>query len=116
MGDNYNLFAAENDGDINKTALTSGLVDTLMSVQETRNYLIEKYGTREKYKRPEGISGSEYLSTLKDEDISNKQKRIQKKNKIAIIHVEGTISTGEIGFNIAGSTGIVNNINKARDG
>ena len=115
LGDNYNLFAAENDGDINKTALTSGLVDTLMSVQETRNYLIEKYGTKEKYKRPEGISGSEYLSTLKDEDISNKQKRIQKKNKIAIIHVEGTISTGEIGFNIAGSTGIVNNINKARD-
>ena len=115
LGDNYNLFAAENDGYINKTALTSGLVDTLMSVQETRNYLIEKYGTKEKYKRPEGISGSEYLSTLKDEDISNKQKRIQKKNKIAIIHVEGTISTGEIGFNIAGSTGIVNNINKARD-
>ena len=115
LGDNYNLFAAENDGDINKTALTSGLVDTLMSVQETRNYLIEKYGTKKKYKRPEGISGSEYLSTLKNEDISNKQKRIQKKNKIAIIHVEGTISTGEIGFNIAGSTGIVNNINKARD-
>jgi protease-4 len=115
LGDNYNLFAAENDGDISKTALTSGLVDTLMSVQETRNYLIEKYGTKEKYERPVGISGSEYLSTLKDEDISNKQKRIQKKNKIAIVHVEGTISTGEIGFNIAGSTGIVNNINKARD-
>lgn len=115
LGDNYNLFAAENDGDINKTALTSGLVDTLMSVQETRNYLIEKYGTKEKYEHPEGISGSEYLSTLKGEVISSKQKRIQEKNKIAVVHVEGTISTGEIGFNIAGSSGIVKNINKARD-
>ena len=115
LGDNYNLFAAENDGDINKTALTSGLVDTLMSVQETRNYLIEKYGTKEKYEYPEGISGSEYLSTLKVKVISSKQKRIQKKNKIAVVHVEGTISTGEIGFNIAGSSGIVKNINKARD-
>ena len=115
LGDNYNLFAAENDGDINKTALTSGLVDTLMSVQETRNYLIEKYGTKEKYEHPEGISGSEYLSTLKGKVISSKQKRIQEKNKIAVVHVEGTISTGEIGFNIAGSSGIVKNINKARD-
>ena len=115
LGDNYNLFAAENDGDINKTAFTSGLVDTLMSVQETRNYLIEKYGTKEKYEHPEGISGSEYLSTLKGEVISSKQKRIQEKNKIAVVHVEGTISTGEIGFNIAGSSGIVKNINKARD-
>ena len=115
IGDNYPLLASENGGDNNETALSTGLVDRLMSEQETRNYLIEKYGSEEEYERPEGISGREYLSTLKDEDISNKQKRVQEKNKIAIIHVEGAIVTGDIGFNTAGSGGIVKKINKARD-
>ena len=115
IGDNYPLLASENGGDNNETALSTGLVDKLMSEQETRNYLIEKYGSEEEYERPEGISGREYLSTLKDEDISNKQKRVQEKNKIAIIHVEGAIVTGDIGFNTAGSGGIVKKINKARD-
>ena len=115
IGDNYPLLVSENNGDNNETSLTTGLVDKLMSEQETRNYLIEKYGSEEEYERPEGISGREYLSTLKDEDISNKQKRVQEKNKIAIIHVEGAIVTGDIGFNTAGSGGIVKKINKARD-
>ena len=86
-----------------------------MSKQELRNYLIEKYGSEEDYERPEGISGIEYLTTLKDEDISNKQKKVQEKNKIAIIHVEGAIVTGNIGVDTAGSGDIVKNINKARD-
>ena len=77
--------------------------------------MIEKFGGEEEYEMPEGLSGTEYLSTLKDEGISNKQKRAQEKNKIAIIHVEGTIVPGDIGFNTAGSAGIVKNINKARD-
>ena len=115
IGDNYPLLVSENNGDNNETSLSTGLVDKLMSEQETRNYLIEKYGSEEEYERPEGISGREYLSTLKDEDISNKQKRVQEKNKIAIIHVEGAIVTGNIGFNTAGSGGIVKKINKARD-
>ena len=115
IGDNYPLLASENGGDNNETALSTGLVDKLMSEQETRNYLIEKYGSEEEYERPEGISGREYLSTLKDEDISYRQKRVQEKNKIAIIHVEGAIVTGDIGFNTAGSGGIVKKINKARD-
>ena len=115
LGDNYPLLASENGGDNSETALSTGLVDKLMSKQETRNYLIEKYGSEEKYERPEGVSGREYLSTLKDDDISNKQKKLQEKNKIAIIHVEGLIVTGDIGFNTAGSGGIVKNINKARD-
>ena len=87
IGDNYPLLVSENNGDNNETSLSTGLVDKLMSEQETRNYLIEKYGSEEEYERPEGISGREYLSTLKDEDISNKQKRVQEKNKIAIIHL-----------------------------
>ena len=115
IGDNYHLLTSENGGDDNETALAIGLVDKLMSKQELRNYMIEKYSSKEEYKRPEGISGREYLSTLKDEDISNKKKKVQEKNKIAIIHVEGVIVTGNIGYNTAGSGDIVKNINKARD-
>ena len=77
--------------------------------------MIEKFGSEEDYEWPEGITGREYLSTLKDEEISKKQQRAQDKNKIAVIHVEGAIVTGGIDFNTAGSGGIVKNINKARD-
>ena len=140
IGDNYHLLVTENGGNENETALTIGLVDKLMSKQEIRNYLIEKYGKddsgeedeeeketeneekkdedeleKKEYERPDGVSFKEYLSTLKEEDISSKKKRAQKKNKIAVIHVEGAIVTGNIGFNTAGSGGIVKNINKARD-
>ena len=120
IGDNYHLLVSENGGNDNETALAIGLVDKLMSKQETRNYMIEKYGDDEEkdeekeeergYEYPEGVSGKEYLSTLKDEDTESKEK-----NKIAVIHVEGAIVTGSIGFNTAGSGGIVKNINKARD-
>ncbi len=140
IGDNYHLLVTENGGSENETALAIGLVDKLMSKQEIRNYLIEKYGKddseeedeeeketeneekkdkdeleKKEYERPDGISIKEYLSTLKEEDISSKKKRAQMKNKIAVIHVEGAIVTGNIGFNTAGSGGIVKNINKARD-
>ena len=129
IGDNYHLLVSENGGNDNETALAVGLVDKLMTKQEIRNYLIEKYGnedeeeeeegeTEEKekeYERPEGISGREYLSSLKAEDVDSKKKKAQLKNKIAVIHVEGAIVTGNIGFNTAGSDGIVKNINKARD-
>ncbi len=155
IGDNYHLLVSENGGNDNETALAIGLVDKLMSKQEIRNYLIEKFGNedddnerddkeeeeeeeeeenkeeeeeedkeeeeeeeeedKKEYESPDGISGREYLSTLKDEDTSSKQKKAQGKNKIAIIHVEGAIVTGNIGFNTAGSDGIVKNINKARD-
>ena len=139
IGDNYHLLVSENGGNDNETALAVGLVDKLMSKQEIRNYMIEKYGNDEEeeenddeekdeeegeekdeeedeeekekdYEYPDGISGREYLSTLKDEGTKSKVK-----DKIAIIHVEGAIVTGNIGFNTAGSGGIVKNINKARD-
>ena len=115
IGDNYHLLATENGGDDNETALATGLVDKLMTKQEIRNYMIEKFGSEEDYEWPEGITGREYLSTLEDEKISKKQQRAQDKNKIAVIHVEGAIVTGGIDFNTAGSGGIVKNINKARD-
>jgi len=115
IGDNYHLLASENGGDDNETALAIGLVDKLMTKQEIRNYMIDKFGSEEDYEWPEGITGREYLSTLKDEDISKKQQKLQDKNKIAVIHVEGAIVTGGIDFNTAGSGGIVKNIKKARD-
>ena len=115
IGDNYHLLATENGGDDNETALATGLVDKLMTKQEIRNYMIEKFGSDDDYEWPEGITGREYLSTLEDEKISKKQQRAQDKNKIAVIHVEGAIVTGGIDFNTAGSGGIVKNINKARD-
>ena len=115
IGDNYHLLATENGGDDNETALAVGLVDKLMTKQEIRNYMIEKFGSDDDYEWPEGITGREYLSTLEDEKISKKQQRAQDKNKIAVIHVEGAIVTGGIDFNTAGSGGIVKNINKARD-
>mgnify|MGYP000565817954 FL=1 len=115
IGDNYHLLATENGGDDNETALAVGLVDKLMTKQEIRNYMIEKFGSEEDYEWPEGITGREYLSTIEDEDLSKKQQRAQEKNKIAVIHVEGAIVTGGIDFNTAGSGGIVKNINKARD-
>ena len=140
IGDNYHLLVTENGGNENETALAIGLVDKLMSKQEIRNYMIEKYGeddgeeeedeeketeneekkdedelVEKEYERPEGISIKEYLSTLQDEYISSKKKKAQEKNKIAVVHVEGAIITGNIGFNTAGSGGIVKNINKARD-
>jgi len=115
IGDNYDVLSAGNDGDDNQTALAIGLVDKLMSKQEFRNYLIEKYGSEEEYERPEGISGLEYLSTIEEEDLSSDREKIQESNKIAVIHVEGAIVTGNIGVNTAGSGDIVKNINKARD-
>ena len=115
IGDNYHILATENGGDDNETALATGLVDKLMTKQEIRNYMIEKFGSEEDYEWPEGITGREYLSTLKDEKTSKKEQRAQDKNKIAVIHVEGAIVTGGIDFNTAGSGGIVKNINKARD-
>ena len=115
IGDNYHLLATENGGDDNETALEIGLVDKLMTKQEIRNYMIEKFGGEDDYKWPEGITGREYLSTLKDAEISRKQQKAQDKNKIAIIHVEGAIVSGGIDFNTAGSGGIVKNINRARD-
>jgi protease-4 len=115
IGDNYDVLSAGNGGDDNETALAIGLVDKLMSKQEFRNYLIEKYGSEEEYERPEGISGLEYLSTIEEEDLSSDREKIQESNKIAVIHVEGAIVTGNIGVNTAGSGGIVKNINKARD-
>ena len=47
IGDNYHLLVSENGGNDNETALAIGLVDKLMTKQEIRNYLIEKFGNED---------------------------------------------------------------------
>ena len=79
------MLVSENGGNDNETALAIGLVDKLMTKQEIRNYLVEKYDNEEEdeedekeekeeedeeeekereYESPDGITGREYLSCL----------------------------------------------------
>ena len=59
-------------------------------------------------KLPDSISIYDYLSTIESEENDSK-------NKIAVINIEGAISTGESMYGIAGSDTIVKNIRKAID-
>ena len=89
-------------------ALNWGLVDMVFTVEELRHWFFEQYPNKDndKSKLPDAISIYEYLSTFeKDENNSE--------NKIAIVNVEGAITTGEASFGIAGSDTIVKNIRKA---
>ena len=57
-------------------------------------------------KLPDSVSIYDYLSTIESEENDSK-------NKIAVINIEGAISTGESIYGIAGSDTIVKNIRKA---
>ena len=89
-------------------ALNTGLVDMVFTVEELRHWFFEQYPNKDndKNKLPDSISIYEYLSTFEKEE--NKSK-----NKIAIVSVEGAITTGEASFGVAGSDTIVKNIRKA---
>ena len=63
----------------------------------------QNYGDADSFDWLDGINEMEYLSTLDT-------KKNKSKNKIAVINVEGAITTGNISFDIAGSDSIVNNI------
>jgi len=69
VGDNYHLLVSENGGNDNETALAIGLVDKLMSKQEIRNYLIEKYGSEKKEDEKEEDEDEE-----EDEEDEKKEK------------------------------------------
>ena len=89
-------------------AFDNGLVDKVYTVEELRHWLFEEFPNEDNdvSKLPDSISIYEYLSTIKSEENNSK-------NKIAVIHIEGTITTGEATFGIAGSDTIVKNIRKA---
>ena len=89
-------------------ALNNSLVDKVFTVEELRHWFFEEFPNQDddKNKLPDSISIYDYLSIIDTEE--NKSK-----NKIAVIHVEGTITTGESAYGVAGSDTIVKNIRKA---
>ncbi len=91
-----------------KIALDLNLVDMIVTREELRKWMFEKFPNKDKDKTkyPDSISIYKYLSTIEDIESDSK-------NKIALINVEGTIVTGEATYNVAGSDTIVKNIRNA---
>ena len=89
-------------------ALELDLVDMVVTREELRQWMFEKFPNEEndKNKFPDSISIYKYLSTIEDVESDSQ-------NKIAIVNVEGTIVTGEAAYNVAGSDTIVKNIRNA---
>ncbi len=94
--------------EVSQIALNQGLVDMVFTVEELRHWFFDKYPNKDNdvNKFPDSISIYDYLSTIESEENNSK-------NKIAVINIEGAISTGESIYGIAGSDTIVKNIRKA---
>ena len=94
--------------EVSQIALERNLVDKVFTVEELRHWFFEEYPNEDDdvNKLPDSISIYDYLATLE-------VKESDSKNKIAVIHVEGSITTGESSFGTAGSDTIVENIRKA---
>ena len=94
--------------EVSQIALEKNLVDKVFTVEELRHWFFEEYPNEDgdANKLPDSISIYDYLATV---DV----KESDSKNKIAVIHVEGSITTGESSFGTAGSDTIVENIRKA---
>ena len=93
---------------ISEIALDLNLVDRIVTREELRHWMFKEFPNKENDKNnfPDSVSIYEYLSTIEE-------KKNNSKNKIAIVNVEGTITTGEAAYNIAGADTIVENIQKA---
>jgi len=106
-GDTF-LDLSLSEPESSQIALNTGLVDMVFTVEELRHWFFEQYPNKDndKNKLPDSISIYEYLSKFEKEE--NKSE-----NKIAIVNVEGAITTGEASFGVAGSDTIVKNIRKA---
>lgn len=107
------LKANEQSGEINaySNALLAkdlNLVDELVTEESLRKWFYENYPNEDgnEYEFPDSIGIYDYLGLI-DEEIEESD------NKIAIVNIEGTITTGEAAFNIAGSDTIVKNIREA---
>jgi len=89
-------------------ALELGMVDMVVTREDLRHWMYEKFPNDENDKNelPDSISIYEYLSTF-EEDINDSE------NKIAVVNVEGAIMTGEAQYGVAGSDTIVKNIRNA---
>jgi protease-4 len=84
------------------------MVDMVVSREELRHWMYQEFPNldNDKNELPDSISIYEYLSLV--EEAQN-----ESENKIAVVHVEGTIVTGEASYNVAGSDTIVKNIRNA---
>ena len=93
-----------------EVALELGLVDMVVTREEIRSWMYEQFpnSDEDKYSFPDSVSIYDYLSLIKNETETN-----ESDNKIAVINVEGAITTGEVAFGVAGSDTIVNNIQAA---
>ena len=93
---------------ISEIALDLNLVDRIVTREELRHWMFQEFPNKKNDKNnfPDSVSIYEYLSTIEE-------KKDDSKNKIAVVNVEGTITTGEAAYNIAGADTIVENIQKA---
>ena len=100
--------SALDEPEVAQIALNEGLVDMVFTVEDLRHWFFDEYPNKDndKNKLPDSISIYDYLSTIESEENDSK-------NKIAVINIEGAISTGESSYGIAGSDTIVKNIRKA---
>ena len=106
-GDSFWELALE-EPEVSQIALNQGLVDMVFTVEELRHWFFDEYPNEDNdvNKLPDSISIYDYLSTIESDENDSK-------NKIAVINIEGAISTGESMYGIAGSDTIVKNIRKA---
>ena len=106
-GDSF-WTSALDEPEVAQIALNKGLVDMVFTVEDLRHWFFDEYPNKDndKNKLPDSISIYDYLSTIESEENDSK-------NKIAVINIEGAISTGESSYGIAGSDTIVKNIRKA---
>ena len=93
-----------------EVALELGLVDMVVTREEIRLWMYEQFpnSDEDKYSFPDSVSIYDYLSLIKNDSETN-----ESDNKIAVINVEGAITTGEVAFGVAGSDTIVDNIQAA---
>ena len=108
-GDNAWLMFTDNPEGA-EVALELGLVDMIVTTEEIRSWMYEQFPNEDedKYAYPDRVSIYDYLSTIDD-----KNDGVNSNNKIAVINVEGAITTGEVAFGVAGSDTIVDNIQAA---
>lgn len=93
---------------ISEIALDLNLVDRIVTREELRHWMFQEFPNKKNDKNnfPDSVSIYEYLSTIEE-------KKYDSKNKIAVVNVEGIITTGEAAYNIAGADTIVENIQRA---
>ena len=99
---------ALSEPEVSQIAFNWGLVDYVFTSEELRKWFFEEFPNAENdiNKLPDSISIYDYLSTIESEENDSK-------NKIAVINIEGSITTGESSYGIAGSETIVKNVRKA---